>query len=292
MGAIQKANEEVFLELAELGKQVLDVANKYGLPALKLVMALKGVPGPFRDFMDATLKYAFDDLRKLNTEDAELRALTATSCVAHAQIVGDKYQQVTTARLRNLYQRVTKKATEIRQEDRVRVVIAATLGGSDAEIASPEDLAAAEWLERAPESKLMFLQAMCEDLFGPEVLQQIILRPPGPNDQERMIMTAPTPCRRVPTDIWIRDWTSKSLSIWNEREVFKEMFEGPPAQTFQKEEGLVAFCDFKKGAYKEWPKPILQRIHNAFARTKQIMAYDLVRTAENATRTATPDKPQ
>ncbi|MCB9893532.1 MAG: hypothetical protein H6839_03690 [Planctomycetes bacterium] len=281
MGELDKVNQEVLAEVKALANQAKAIAVQYGLPCLEQLLVYLGVPSPFAKVITSSVKYAVDDLHNNNTENAELRALTAMSCVAHSKVAGDAYKQATPDRIRSLYQRVTKKATEIRQEDRVRVVIAATFGGSDEELATPEDLFAAEWLEHAPESKLTLLRDLCFDLFGPDVLERIIPRPKSLNAEQAMTATAPSPCAKVPTDVWIRDWNQKATLIWGQPPLVKDMFEGPPAQTFHypNEPRTVAFRDYHAGVYKEWPRPLLQRIHNAFARSKQMMAFELKQSA-------------
>jgi hypothetical protein len=276
VGAITRVNMELLAEVKQQAAKALIIAREYGLPVLDALLVASGVPGPFAALAGATIKFAVDDIAKNNTENAEVRASTFQSCVAHSQQNSGAYKSVTPERLRFLYQRLTRKAVEIRQEDRIRVVVAATLGGSDADIASPDDLFAAEWLEEAPESKLRVLVDFCGELFGTETISEIREKP------DDGAMDYPSPCKTLPTDNWISRWYPRTR-WWSHPNIRDEMFLS--VNTLQEfNPGSVAAKDVAKPRtqYTGWPSPLLQRVHNAFVRSKQMMEFDLKQAAETA----------
>lgn len=288
MGELAKANDANLEEVQDLGRQAVIAAEKYGLPALKVLLTCVGVPGPFAELMASTVKYSVDCLRDNDTEQAELRALTAQQCTAHAGVARDIYKNTTPERVRSLYQRVTKKATEIRQGDRVSVVIAATFGGSDEEMASPEDLYAAEWLEQAPESKLTLLRDLTKELFGDEVIPEIIEGVPlAKTTPTNMLLT---PCIQAPNREWMSVWLEKS-SWWAGPNFKQELFLGTQRPVYHGEEGKrgLATAGGERYKYDVWPSGLLQRVHNAFARSRQMMAFDLKQAAEAAADRSDPD---
>ena len=273
-GALTRVNDELLAEAKQQTLQALAIAKEYGLPVVDALLMASGIPGPFATMAASTIKFAVDEIIKNNTEDAEIRALNFQCCVAHSQQYSNAYKSVTAERLRFLYQGLTRKAVEVRQEDRVRVIVAATLGGSDADLASADDLVAAEWLEAAPDSKLRILIDLCQDLFGPSEIPEIT---PKPDDG---LFDLYTPCVKHPTFKWFKPWQNKT-TWWVNPQLGNELF--GPVNTMQVwNETKVATRDITKpdSQYFGWPSPMLQRVHNAFVRSKQMMSFDLKRAVE------------
>jgi hypothetical protein len=280
VGLSARVNGELAKELKGQLDKAVGVAMAYGLPSLALLLESHSVPGPFAAAATATIKYAVDDIIKNNTEDAEIRALTLQSCVAHSHLHSKAYRTVTPEYLRSLFQRLTKKATELRQEDRIRAVVAATLGGSDADLATSEDLIAAEWIETADDSKLLYLSKLCPELFGGEPIQTIT-RTPAPWPNVKPLEPIYTPCVGGITEPVVATIQERTY-WWPWQNLRQVLFEGMKNQYNQV--GPHSCIVFQKGsgAIREWPSPLLQRIHNAFVRSKQMMAFDLKQAAEAA----------
>lgn len=272
-GAIQRANEETIEELKSiLGR----VGAEYAKPALKLLAPAAGVPEPLADIFISAIKNCTDAYRRHDSEEAEFRAQTAIGMAGHLDLHPNLYKQVTPAKLRSLYQRLTRHAVEVRVEDVVRVVVAAALGGSDGDVATPVDLLAAEWLERLEDSKLMHLRNVCDALFPEDVLCPFLQ---VPELNKVSFAKFKTPPIRTTVSEWQRD--------------------APDWPTFKKElfisAGQVAYCEDKakiwghhvatEGEFwsgtDRWvridffPSLLLQRAHNAFSRAKHAMQYEL-----------------
>jgi hypothetical protein len=280
VGAIARVNNEMLERAKERFAALIEKASEYGLPFAEAVAIASGLPSPFASFGAAALRFGVDEMVNNRTEDAELRALTYVSCVAHSTQNGKAYKTITPERLRSLYQRLTKRAVDLRQEDRIRYVVAATLGGSDAEIASTDDLIAAEWMEAAEDSKLKFLSEVGPELFGPELLPEIV-RSPASWPHSKPVTPFFSPCleafgesagtRLVERAYW-----------WPKADLSNKLIEAIHDEWIQTNPHECKVMRGTKGTYRNWPSPLFQRVHNAFIRSKQMMEFDLKQAAETA----------
>lgn len=272
-GSLLQANSE---SIDDLKRLLARVGDEYAKPAIKLVASLAGVPEPLQDMFLTTIKNCADAYRRNDSEEAEFRAGAAIGMAAHCAGRPNQYTTVSPERIRTLSQRLTRKAIEIRVEEVVRVIVAATLGGSDTQIATPADLQAAEWLESLKDSQLLYLRQCCSELFPNEALQPYLQAP-----EPYKFVSAKF--KSLPTTQAVDSWRNAAPS-WPQ--FSKELFRSV---------GGLAYCD---EAMQLWgckssdagefysnnqlwrpinymPSNLLQRAHNAFVRAEEAMKYEL-----------------
>lgn len=279
---IVKASEDKALK--EIGSELAKFAKTYGLPMLDMAFAVAGASGPWVEIAKPFLKFIVDKLNDNGTEDAVYRAGVLTECLNQRAISADKFDQLSDDRKASLIQRLTRIATETRQQDRIRLIVAATFGGSDDTLASADDLATAEWMEKAEDSKLTHLRTLCEDLFGSDVIEEIIPCPvmnsrlstetQGACNINNASPVYESPCIKSPNGDWKTKWL-EGLSWWSMEELSGEMFvDINGGNLITRNDNQVGWWSHaeNESLYWKWPSPMLQRIHNAFARERESQA--------------------
>jgi hypothetical protein len=284
-GAIERANQE---NLAEVKRALERIGRDYGLSCLKLIASVAGLPGPLADLTATVVKNCYDAFCRHDTEEAEFRAKTALNFAAHCESHRVLYDSVTPDRLRSLYQRVTRRAVELRQEESVRLMVAAYLGGSDGQLASPIDLYTAEWLESLPDSRLRHLQNVCTEMFSPVEIP-VITDPPQRSESVAQKFS------QAPTKDAVQTWRAQAIG-WPDfaDDLFHRVssvaycsvlnqcragFGAQMPQTFSSEHRQWTAIEY-------FPNALVQRVHNAFRRAHYAMKYELERYAEGVPESA------
>lgn len=255
----------------ELGQQV-KVAVADTLSAAGTALGLVTDPA-------ATLKEMGEALRKsvVSSNYDERKEAAATALVIQAASSHEKFrtgQQVNKRSLEQLVQELTLKALEAKVEDRVRAIVAAAIGPTEkTDMATPDDLFAAETILNLKDHQVAFFRELLPKWIGPNKLDRIHSCPrnswnyaypfrlvcDGPNHESIALS-----CRGYFPNPWDSEQnlyvTFHHFGLSQDERICRpeEHSKHHPFQT-----GVV------------WPSELLQRIHNALIRARENIEFEL-----------------
>ncbi|MBK9975388.1 MAG: hypothetical protein IPP14_11515 [Planctomycetes bacterium] len=205
-----------------------------------------------------------------------VEALATRKCVAaasaHPKLRAGR--QVNKQSLHQLIQELTLKAVEARVEDRIRAIVAASIGATeDGPMASAADLYAAETILQSKDHQIAFFREWLNKWIGPKCLNNVV---PCPHAQ----LVGPYPLQAVCDDNMRNQMVSASRGYFpvpldHPTNIYVETFVFGLKTSMEMTRQDLHDKNHPFGHGVWWPSELTQRIHNALVRARENIEFEL-----------------